>query len=242
MLRAGRGWVNAARVRDCQNSAPAMLANGTRCAENRWTHSKIRLLLAARERMTAPPAQMCFGYARNAAAIHLESRSLETRRGTAARERFPRRPAPAILVISNDEASGQRWLQKMFSPEMAGQMHRPAPQRHLCCWSASRARWQKRSYIRGSSLARRASATLLSPLLALLQFQERVHPIPCRTKATELLASASCAASRTNHKTNSRTDSQERIQSAREKLPQVAKQLPRFSECDYRRPRQALAI
>ena len=164
--------------------------------------------------MTVEPGQTCCEYARCAAAIHLESQSPETLRRAAAPERLPRRLAPAIPATSNDAAPGRRWLQKMFSPEKAAPKHPPAKHRRLRFGFAREARRQKRGYTLCSSLARRVFAILRSPRPALRQFQERVRPNPSRTKATELFASASCAASTTKHKTSSQTDSQKHVQSA----------------------------
>jgi hypothetical protein len=189
------------------------------------------------------PVQTCCACARCAAAIHLESQSPETLRRAAARERLPRRLAPAILVISNDAAPGRRWLQKMFSPEKAAPKHPPAKYRRLCFRFAREAWRQMRGYTRCSSRARRVFAILRSPRPARRQFQERVRPNPCRTKATELLASASCAASTTKHKTSSRTHSQKHVQSAaRERLARNRERPRTLSRRDYRRPAQHLAI
>ena len=126
---------------------------------------------------------------------------------------------------------------------MAARTHRPAIRRRLSFGLAGQSPAQMRDCIRGSSLARRVSATPPLPHQARRQFQERVHPNPCRTKATELFASASCAASTTKHKTSSQSDSQKHVQSAgRERLPQISERPHTFSGCDYRRPAQNLAI
>jgi hypothetical protein len=181
--------------------------------------------------MTVPPAQTCCGCARFAAAIHLESQPPETLRQAAARERFLRRRVPAIPVISNDAAPGRRWLPKMFSLEKAAPTRPPATPLRLRFGFGAQAARQTRGCTRCSSLARRVFAIL--PLLrpALNQFQERVRPNPCPTKATELPASASCAASTTKHKTSSQTDSRKHIQSAaRKALPHNSEQSRTFSE------------
>src|SRR4029077_10793494 len=85
-------------------------------------------------------------------------------------------------------------------------------------------------------------AILPLPRPALRQFQERVRPNPCRTKATELFASASCAASTTKHKTSSQTDSQKRPICRARKAPANRKRPRTLSECDYRRLARNLAI
>src|SRR5580700_8505501 len=100
-----------------------------------------------------------------------------------------------------------------------------------------------RGYTRGWSLARRVFAILPLPRPALRQFQERVRPNPCRTRATELFVSASCAASTTKHKTSSQTASQNASNPPRGKgRRQNSERPPTLSECDYRRPAQNLAI
>jgi hypothetical protein len=210
MLKARRVVVNASRVRNRQRFAHAVRANDTRRAGSRWTRSKIPPLQAVRVRMTAPPEQTCFGYARSGAAIHLESRSPETRRRAAARERSPRKRASAILAMSDGAAPERRSLPKKFFPEKAKLRHRLAPPRHLGLDRAEQALRQMRGYTQGSSLSSHASAILPSPLPALHQPLEHARPIPYWTKATELLASASCGARTTKHKTSSRIDSQKR--------------------------------
>jgi len=131
----------------------------------------------------------------------------------------------------------------MFSPEKAAPKHPPAKHRRLRFAFAREAWRQTRGCIRCSSLARRVFAILRLPPPALRQFQERVLPNPCPTKATELLPSASCAASTTKHKTSSQTDSQKHVQSSREKRhPQKGNGPRTLSRCDYRRPPRTLAI
>src|SRR5271167_5202892 len=101
-----------------------------------------------------------------------------------------------------------------------------------------------RDCIRGSSLAPRISAILLSPRPALRQFQERARPIPHRTRSREALPSASSCARWTKRKTSSRTDSKKHVQSAAQEktLPHAFEGGASFSEIDYRRPSQILAI
>jgi hypothetical protein len=185
MLRAGRGWVNASLISHGRRSAHAKLVNDTRHVENLRTHSKIRPPQVVRARMTVEQVQTCCGCARFAAAIHLESQPPETLRQAAARERFLGRLAPAILVISNDAAPGRRWLQKMFSLEKAAPTHPPATPLRSRFGFAAQVRRQTRGYTRCSSLAPRVFAILPLPRPALRQFQERVRPNPCPTKATE---------------------------------------------------------
>ncbi len=243
MLRAGRGWVNASLMRNGRRSPHAKLVNDTRHVENLRTHLQIRAPQAVPPRMTVQAVQTCCGCARFAATIHLESQPLETLRQAAARERFLRRLAPAILVISNDAAPGRRWLPKMFSLEKAEPTRPPATPLRSRFGCAAQAPQQKRGYTRCSSPARRVSATLLSPRPAPGQLQERVRPNPYPTKATELLASASCAASTTKHKTSSQTDSKQHVPSpARKSQPQGFERGVIFSGFDYRRPAHNLAI
>jgi hypothetical protein len=125
-----------------------VLLNGTRRVENLRTRSKIRAPQVAGARMMVPPVQMCCECAQCAAAIHLESQSPETLLRAAARERLPRRLAPAILAISNDAAPGRQWLQKMFFPEKAAPKHPPARHRRLRFGFAREARRQMRGYTR----------------------------------------------------------------------------------------------
>ena len=219
MLRARCALVNASSVgassvRNCRRSAHALHVCDKRRAENRWTHSRTQPMQAVRARMTASPAQTCFGYARCAAAIHLEFQPPKTRRWAATRERFRRRRALAIFAISNDAEPIPRSPLKMFFLEKATPRHRPATPLRCCSRSAARASPQKRGCTRCSSLARLVFATPPSPRQALRQFQERALPIPCRTKSREALAFASSCASTTKRKTSSRTDSKKHIQSA----------------------------
>ena len=131
---------------------------------------------------------------------------------------------------------------KCFLPKRQGRRI-PLQHRRLRLGFAREARRQMRGYTRGWSLARRVFAIPPLPRPALRQFQERVRPNPCRTKATESLACGSCAASTTTHKTSSQTDSQKYVQSAaRERLAQIGSDHVLFLECDYRRPVQNLAI
>ncbi len=213
-MRRYQASLSGVAIRKGRRSAHVVLLNGTRRVENLRTRSKIRAPQVAGARMMVPPVQMCCECAQCAAAIHLESQSPETLLRAAARERLPRRLAPAILAISNDAAPGRQWLQKMFFPEKAAPKHPPARHRRLRFGFAREARRQMRGYTRCSSRARRVFAIPPLPRPALRQFQERVRPNPCRTKATELLASASCAASTTKHKTSSQSDSQKHVQSA----------------------------
>ena len=243
MLRTRRSRVNASSVRNCRHSANVVLANDTRRAEHRWTHSKIPPLRAVPVRMTAPVAQMCFGYARSAAAIHLESRSPETRRRAAARERFQRRHVPAIPAISNDAVQEPRSPLKKSFLEKAAPMHHPAALRRSRFGCAPQSRLQTHDYTRGSSLAPHACAILPSRRPAPRQAQEHVRPIACRTKATEGPLSVSCCATTTKHKTSSRTDSQNHVPSpARERLSRITEVRVSFSGFDYRRPAQTSTI
>jgi hypothetical protein len=219
MLRARCALVNASSVRassvrNCRKSAHAVHECDKRRAENRWTRSRTQPMQAVRARMTASPAQTYFGYARCAAASHLEFQPPKTRRRAATRERFRRRRALAILAISDGATPELRSRQKMFFLEKATRMHRPATPLRCCSRSAAQASLQKRGCTRCSSLARLVFAIPPSPRQALSQFQEHARPIPCRTKSMEALAFASSCASTTKRKTSSRTDSKKHVQSA----------------------------
>jgi hypothetical protein len=235
---------HASSVRNCRKSAHAVHECDKRRAENRWTRSRTQTMQAVRARMTASPAQTCFGYARCAAAIHLEFQPPKTPRQPAARERFRRRRALAILAISNDAEPIRRSPLKMFFLEKATRWHRPATPLHLSSDSAVKAPPQKRGCTRCSSLAPRVSSTPPSRHRARRQPQEHARPIPCRTKSMEALAFASSCASTTKRKTSSRIDSKKHVQSAAQEktLPHAFEEGASFSELDYRRPAQTLAI
>src|SRR5579864_783319 len=119
----------------------------------------------------------------------------------------------------------------MFSRERVALRHRLAAPCHLYFWPVARSPRQMRGCIQGSLLAPHVSAIPLSPRPDPRQVQERARPIPCRTKATGALASGSCCAKMTKHKTSSRTDSQAHTLSPAQKtLSQVLKKKLVFQE------------
>src|SRR5579859_6646169 len=131
--------------------------------------------------------------------------------------------------ISGGAARERRSPPKTFSLEKAARMHRPAAPPHFCFGFDAQCPPQKHGYTQGSSRAPRVFAILPLPRPGLRQFPKRARPIPCRTKATEALASASSLARATNRKTSSRNDSKQHVPSLpREDWRTILKTKPLF--------------
>src|SRR5579859_817086 len=110
-------------------------------------------------------------------------------------------------------------MRRMFFRKKAGRTRPPATRRRSCkdCRAAECSDAQVLrpgcGCIQGLSPALRAFVALALPRPHLRQFPKRARPIPCRTKATEALASASSLARATNRKTSSRNDSKQHVPS-----------------------------
>jgi len=244
MLRASCALVNALHAVYWHNLAHAVHVYDKRRVENRWKRRQIQPPKAAQALMRVPQPQTYCGYARCGSASCLGFQRREKRRRAAEHERFLKTHAPVLLAISDGATPELRSQLRMFFLEMAARTHRPAIRRRLSFGLAGQSPARMRDCIRGSSLAPRVSATLPSPRPARRQFPEHARPIPHQTKSREGHASASCCARWTKHKTSSQTDSKKHAQSAAQEktLPHAFTGGASFSEFDYRRPAQTLAI